>query len=440
MARLYRIIKFLVPLVSLVVTTADSLLLQNVGSAYRGKYLGPLTSRKHSVSGHVYAVDSRTLHLQGFTYDGTGPDAFFWIGFTESPSPQGIIVPNERGTKEVLTAYNGADVTISLPDGLTLRDIKWFAVWCRAYEVNFGDLYIPPNFDFPQPHVIGSIVGQGVASGPIVVVDAQTILVPDFTYDGQAPDLHFWVGRGTPGPDGIRVPDETGGDATLARADKKTLVLSLPGDLTIFDIDYFGLWSRLYGIDYGHVRIQPGLNVPPSLRMLGISPQLLSVTPSPYLQTTTAAAAYTQQFAYGYHDTNALVHQSVAAPTYVQTTATTAVAPLAQQQYFHILETQKPVIHQPTHAVHYNTALGSAIAAPQGNLYTYHQASTPTFAAAPIHTNHIAQDGLLYSHTPLTAAATTTALSGGYHTIGANGFSTYTLRTSQGTATAAALY
>lgn len=39
-------------------------------------------------------------------------------------------------SKEVLTGYNNADVTISLPDGLTLRDIKWFAVWCRAYEVS----------------------------------------------------------------------------------------------------------------------------------------------------------------------------------------------------------------------------------------------------------------------------------------------------------------
>ena len=54
--------------------------------------------------------------------------------------------------------------------------------------MNFGDLYIPADLDFPQPHVIGSLQGQhGVTSGPIVVVDAQTILVPDFTYDGQAP-------------------------------------------------------------------------------------------------------------------------------------------------------------------------------------------------------------------------------------------------------------
>lgn len=60
-----------------------------------------------------------------------------------------------------------------------------------SLQVNFGDLYIPANLDYPQPHVIGSIVGQGISSGPIVVVDAQTILVPDFTFDGQAPGNMF---------------------------------------------------------------------------------------------------------------------------------------------------------------------------------------------------------------------------------------------------------
>ena len=36
----------------------------------------------------------------------------------------------------------------------------------------------------------------------MVVVDAQTFLIPNFSYDGQAPDAHFWVGQGNrPGPE-----------------------------------------------------------------------------------------------------------------------------------------------------------------------------------------------------------------------------------------------
>jgi len=50
------------------------------------------------------------------------------------------------------------------------------------------------------------------------------------------PDVHFWVGKGNPGPEGFRVADETGGENPLVKSDKKTMVLTLPGDLTIFDI------------------------------------------------------------------------------------------------------------------------------------------------------------------------------------------------------------
>ena len=38
----------------------------------------------------------------------------------------------------------------------------------------------------------------------MVIVDAQTFLIPSFNYDGQAPDAHFWVGTGErPGPEGM---------------------------------------------------------------------------------------------------------------------------------------------------------------------------------------------------------------------------------------------
>lgn len=41
----------------------------------------------------VYAVDESTLFIKSFAYDGTGPDAFFWVGKTARPSPEGYIIP-----------------------------------------------------------------------------------------------------------------------------------------------------------------------------------------------------------------------------------------------------------------------------------------------------------------------------------------------------------
>lgn len=40
---------------------------------YYGAPLGPLSQLHHAVSGDVYAVDSRTLFIKNFNYDGEGP-------------------------------------------------------------------------------------------------------------------------------------------------------------------------------------------------------------------------------------------------------------------------------------------------------------------------------------------------------------------------------
>lgn len=88
-------------------------------------------------------------------------------------------------------------------------------------------------------------------------------------------DAKFWVGRGAvPTAQGLKIPDENGKVAPLRLYDSKTIVLTLPGDLTIFDIGHFGVWCEAYTVDFGHVQIPAGLNVPPSLKMLGISPQV----------------------------------------------------------------------------------------------------------------------------------------------------------------------
>ena len=76
----------------------------------------------------------------------------------------------------------------------------------------------------------------------MVVVDAQTFLIPRFSYDGQAPDAHFWVGQGKPGPEGNFVADENGSSEPLRSYKEKTLVIVLPGDLTVFDIGTYYIY------------------------------------------------------------------------------------------------------------------------------------------------------------------------------------------------------
>ncbi|XP_044727067.1 protein Skeletor, isoforms D/E-like [Chrysoperla carnea] len=247
----------------------------SLNTPYYGKFIGKLSELNHGVSGEVYAVDGRTIHLKDFTYDGEGPAAYFYVGNTKEPSGNGIRLRDERGSSGVIKRYRKKSITLTLPDGKTLNNIKWFSVWCDEFSVNFGDVKIPRNFDFPRPQKIDALNGvHKITSDNIVIVDAQTLLIPNLSYDGEAPDAKFWVGRGPkPSPQGIRVPDENGKMEPLRQYHRKTVVLTLPGDLTVFDIGHFGIWCEAFTVDFGHVRIPSNLNVPPSLKMLGVSPQ-----------------------------------------------------------------------------------------------------------------------------------------------------------------------
>lgn len=117
--------------------------------------------------------------------------AYFYVGSSNKPNngDRSWRVRDEKGSSSELTRrYRNKDITLSLPDGKTLRDIKWFSVWCDEYSVDFGSVKIPANLDFPRPQKISSLHGvHGVSSDDIVIVDAQTLLIPNFSYDGEAP-------------------------------------------------------------------------------------------------------------------------------------------------------------------------------------------------------------------------------------------------------------
>ncbi|XP_066140537.1 protein Skeletor, isoforms B/C isoform X2 [Euwallacea fornicatus] len=246
-----------------------------INAEYIGKFLGKLSELHHGVSGEVYAVDGRTIHIKDFTYDGQGPAAYFYASTYKTADSRGFRLRDENNNGDVIRRYRKEGVTLTLPEGKNLNNIKIFYVWCEEFDVNFGDIKIPRNFDFPRPQKIDALKGvHSISSDNIVIVDAQTLLIPNLHYDGEAPDAKFWVGRGPkPSPQGIRVPDENGKEVPLRRYDAKTVVLTLPGDLTVFDIGHFGIWCEQFTVDFGHIQIPQVLNIPPSLKMLGISPQ-----------------------------------------------------------------------------------------------------------------------------------------------------------------------
>ncbi|XP_048522667.1 protein Skeletor, isoforms B/C isoform X2 [Dendroctonus ponderosae] len=255
---------------------------------YYGTKIGPLQDFAHGIRGIVYAVDETTIFIKGFSYDGTGPDAFFWIGNSPRPSPEGIIIPYPEDYRErdppVLKSHNNTDIILRLPMGKRIRDIRWLSVWCRRFTVDFGEVFIPPNLEVPKPRVLPEFkrLAHGLRSDNITILDAKTFYIPNLHYDGAGPDAYFWVGNGTePTPFGFKVPNELGSFEPLRGYLGEDIEIQLPGTMTVYDIDWLAVWCVKFRHNFGHVMIPKDLDVPPALGQTKISTTTTTVPPAP---------------------------------------------------------------------------------------------------------------------------------------------------------------
>ncbi|XP_054005664.1 protein Skeletor, isoforms B/C isoform X1 [Hylaeus anthracinus] len=249
------------------------------GPNYYGKFIGTFQNFAHDVAGDAYAVDDYIIFIKGFCYDGTAPQAYFWVGNGSAPNPQGYVVPYpdvEKGMEPpVLQAYNNTDIILRLPDGKRIRDINWLSVWCRRFTINFGEIRIPPNLVVPKVRVLPefSRLAHGLRSGNITILDSKTFYIPNLHYDGAGPDAYFWIGNGSePSTFGTKVPNERKSLTPLQGYQGEDIELVLPGNLTVFDIDWLAVWCVEYKHNFGHVMIPKDLNVPPALGQTKITP------------------------------------------------------------------------------------------------------------------------------------------------------------------------
>lgn len=77
-----------------------------------------------------------------------------------------------------------------------------------GFQVDFGEVFIPPGLDVPRPRVLPEFkrLAHGLRSSNISVLDAKTFYIPNLHYDGAGPDAYFWVGNGSkPNIMGIKV-------------------------------------------------------------------------------------------------------------------------------------------------------------------------------------------------------------------------------------------
>lgn len=235
---------------------------------YQGAYLGKLNSYSHQVNGDVYVIDENTLLIKSFFYDGLSQDAFFWAGSSIRPSNKGFIVPSEDGRTNRLQRYTNRDITIRLPDDRRITSIRWISIWDIRGSKNLGDIIIPEGFEPPSPKKISefSRLAHGVKSETVTLINSNSIGIQQIYYDGLGSNTYFFVGIGPqPNPSGTKVPDETGAVEPLGAYEGEDIVLELPGNLTIFDIDWLSIYDTVEQENYGSVLIPSHLNVPPAL-------------------------------------------------------------------------------------------------------------------------------------------------------------------------------
>ena len=39
------------------------------------------------------------------------------------------------------------DIVLTLPDNIEVKDLKWISIWCRKFEISFGDFVFTDHSD-----------------------------------------------------------------------------------------------------------------------------------------------------------------------------------------------------------------------------------------------------------------------------------------------------
>ena len=55
----------------------------------------------------------------------------------------------DRSAPILSQSFDGSqnDLVLTLPDDIEVKDLKWISVWCRRFELTFGDFVFPEHSD-----------------------------------------------------------------------------------------------------------------------------------------------------------------------------------------------------------------------------------------------------------------------------------------------------
>lgn len=83
-------------------------------------------------------------------------------------------------------------------------------------------------------------------SGRAVIVNANTIRLEDFNYNGQGPDVRVYLGNNGDFANGPIISDQLNGQAY----NNATVTLSIPANVDINDYEAISIWCTIFSIDF----------------------------------------------------------------------------------------------------------------------------------------------------------------------------------------------
>ncbi|MBL4942551.1 MAG: DM13 domain-containing protein [Colwellia sp.] len=100
-------------------------------------YNGFFTTLAHNVSGKATIIDDCTIRITQFSYDGGGPDVYFYAAKNHEYSSADAFSISQKINGQ---SYTDAEFILKLPTNKTLDDLTGLSVWCVDFNVDFGNM------------------------------------------------------------------------------------------------------------------------------------------------------------------------------------------------------------------------------------------------------------------------------------------------------------
>lgn len=212
----------------------------------RAAWVSDIPLGLHQVEGTATIIDDRTIHVEHFTYDGMAPAVYFYLG--ESDTYNAFL--NGLQLDPLLDrAYNDESLTLTLPPGETLDGYGAISVWCADVDVNFSSAaFVSPGAAYSRAGWVAEIPpGAHQVEGTVTIINERIFHVENFTYDGTAPLVYFYLGAFDDHfafLHGLEVPPTLGAYAGAS------LVVTLPDGETLDNYLAISVWCAVFNINF----------------------------------------------------------------------------------------------------------------------------------------------------------------------------------------------